>query len=251
MKISLYLLLVFGTSWLWAQSPAPTATPTGAKMRIWFAVPPDQPPPQPGDLLTLKTPFEVTWGGTNSRGALCERPYAEGGFRDFPGAPLTVSLKKGTAPKTTVGTATLPLKTGGWYTLVVHPAKPSTWYSLVEDKLEKPPAPAGKDAPAAEPEDGKVPVRFISLVAGTQAEFELTKTKQKASVTASTKAGQLLFRLPPGIHPVTVRGKFKEQDFQRGLEMEILPGDRPVLMFTEDIYGRLRIPFKSLPSAQP
>lgn len=251
MNILSHLLLFLLVPPLWAQTPTPSAAAVGAKLRIWFAVPPDQPPPQPGDLLTLKTPFEVTWGGTNSRGALCERPYAEGGFRDFPGAPLTVALKKGTAPKTTVGTATLPLKTGGWYTLVVHPAKPSTWYSLVEDKLEKPPAPPGKDAPVADPEDGKVPVRFISLVAGTQAEFELTKSEQKASVTASTEAGQLLFRLPPGIHPVTVRGKFKEQDFQRGLELEILPGDRPVLMFTEDIYGRLRIPFKSLPSAQP
>lgn len=247
LKISLCLFLVLWAASGWNQSPPPSSAPAGAKLRIWFAVPPDQPPPKPGDLLTLKTPYEVTWGATNTRGAVCERPYAEGGYRDFPGAPLTVTLKKGTEPKTAIGTATLPLKTGGWYTLVVNPAKPSAWHALLEDKLQKPPPPSGKEASVPEPADSQVPVRFVSLVTGAQAEFELTKTKQKASVDASTEQGKVLFRLPPGIHPVTVKGRCKEQDFQRGLELEIAGGDRPILMFTEDIYGRLRIPCKSLP----
>ena len=251
MKTSLYLLLLLWAPLGWAQSTASLPGPVGAKLRIWFAVPPDQPPPKPGDLLTLKTPYEVTWGATNTRGAVCERPYAEGGYRDFPGAPLTVTLKKGTEPKTAIGTATLPLKTGGWYTLVVNPAKPSAWHALLEDKLQKPPPPSGKEASVPEPADSQVPVRFVSLVTGAQAEFELTQTKQKASVGASTDPGEVLFRLPPGIHPLTVKGRFRDQDFQRGLELELIAGDRPILLFTEDIYGRLLIPFKTLPASSP
>lgn len=243
-------MLVCGPWMSLAQSPAPGPLP--ARVRAWFAVPPDQPAPADGTFPVLKNSWEVSWGGTNSpRGFACPAPYTAGNFEIFPGQTMAVSLKQGGESKSLVGTATLPLKPGGWYTLVVHPASKSSWFTLLEDKLEKPPTPAGKDAPPPEPVDSLVPVRFVSLVPTARADFTVPKSGQKASVTTSSEPGQVLFRLPPGVYTVSVRGKFKDQDFERGLEMEIVQGDRPILLFTEDVYGRLRIPVKSLPSTQP
>lgn len=246
----LFLALVSGLWTSFAQNPAPGPLP--ARVRAWFAVPPDQPSPTDGSFPVLQKPWEVSWGGTNSSMAFhCPNPYTVGSFESFPGQALTVSLRQGRDDKNLAGTASLPLKPGGWYTLVVHPANKSGWFSLLEDKVEKPPGPAGKDAPPPEPADSLVPVRFVSLVSAAKAEFVLSKSGQKASVTASAEPGQVLFRLPPGVYAVSVRGRFKDQDFERGLEMEIVKGDRPILLFTEDAYGRLRIPVKSLPFAQP
>lgn len=247
-SIPAILALALAPFYLGAQptSPGSPKPPPAAQVRIWFAVAPDQPPPEDGVAPVLKTRYELWRAGTQpALLASCVRPYACQGFSSLPPGNLPLSLRRLGDTPGEIATSSLSLQAGGWYTVIVRVRGSKTEFFSWQDRMEKPPAKPGEAPPAPPP--STIPVGVASLLDEVSAKISVGKSGRAVDWNSGMEPGKVVAEVAKGVHEIRVEGTRGTKPFRQTLYLEAFSGDRPVLLLTEDIYGRTMVSLIPLP----
>lgn len=226
-------------------SPSPSPRQVPAHVRVFFAIPSDQAPPEFGVAPSYSGVFQMLLAGRSGEPiVLVSNPYPfmVAGYQEVPPgrASLTLSASAtGVAANPTelrLAEDTLNLVPGGFYTIVVSgtPERPViTSYDDVQKNAE------GKPVRSS--------IRFLNFLDGVSVEVKSSESVLAAKLPSGTVVDRP--NIPSGVFVLEtlIQGADGKAQMRRS---EINTGESPHLLFTVamDIYGRI-VPF-ILPTAQ-